>query len=66
MTKKAQTYASAIAEMEEIIAQMENGELEIDALSDKVKKATELIRFCRAKLKQTEKAVTDILEEEDS
>jgi exodeoxyribonuclease VII small subunit len=64
MTKKTQTYAGAIAEMEEIISQMESGELEIDDLSDKVKKATDLIRFCRTKLKQTERTVTDILEDD--
>jgi exodeoxyribonuclease VII small subunit len=64
MTKKTQTYAGAIAEMEEIISQIESGELEIDDLSDKVKKATDLIRFCRTKLKQTERTVTDILEED--
>lgn len=65
MTKKIQTYATAMAEMEEIIAQMESGELEIDELSDKVKKATELIRFCKTKLKKTEIAVSDILKEEE-
>jgi len=62
MAKKTLSYQSAIEELEEILSKMENNELEIDQLSSQVKRASELISFCKDKLKATEKDVEDILE----
>lgn len=62
MAKKAITYQSAIDELEQILNKMESNELEIDSLSDQVKRASELIAFCKNKLKKTEEDVEEILD----
>ncbi|MGQ1891029.1 exodeoxyribonuclease VII small subunit [Thermophagus sp. OGC60D27] len=63
--KKKITYSEAIAEIEEILQQMENEELEVDELSGKVKRVSELVRYCRNKLKNTEEEVEKVLKEMD-
>ena len=54
-------YEAQIVELEEIIADIEEGNLSIDDLAVKVKRASELIRNCRAVLKVTEEEVRDII-----
>ncbi len=61
MAKKSLTYQIALEELEEILYKMETNNLEIDKLSDSVKRASELILFCKTKLKDTEADVEDIL-----
>jgi len=63
MAKKAVTYNEAIAEIEDILEQMENEEMDVDELSAKVKKVSELLKICRKKLTQTEEEVEKILNE---
>ncbi|PRY95917.1 exodeoxyribonuclease VII small subunit [Marinilabilia salmonicolor] len=63
MAQKKLTYNQAISEIEEILAKMENEELDVDELSDKVKRVSELVRFCRSKLKNTEEEVEKVLKE---
>lgn len=65
MTKKKLTYNEAITEIEEILDQMEKEELDVDELSGKVKRVSELIRLCRSKLRNTEEEVEKILGEMD-
>ncbi|MBZ4677256.1 MAG: xseB [Anaerophaga sp.] len=62
-TKKNPTYSEAVAEIEEILQRMENEELDVDELSEKVKRVSELVRFCRNKLKNTEEEVEKVLKE---
>ena len=62
MEKKI-SYTEAISELEEIVTEIEQGEITIDALSDKVKRAAELIRICKNKLTATEEDVNNILGE---
>lgn len=63
MPKKKQTYNEAIAEIEEILGRMESEELDVDELSEKVRRVSELVRFCRNKLKNTEEEVENVLKE---
>ena len=65
MTKKTISYTEAIGQIEEILQQIENGELDVDQLADKVKKASELLTICRNKLFETEKEIDKILKEMD-
>ncbi|MFN4911002.1 MAG: exodeoxyribonuclease VII small subunit [Flavobacteriales bacterium] len=58
---KEMRYTEAMEELEEIILQMEKSEISIDDLSIKVKRASELILFCREKLRTTELDVEGIL-----
>ena len=64
MAQKKQTYREAINEIEDILDKIENDELDVDELVEKVKKVTELLRFCKDKLYATqdevEKALKDI------
>lgn len=56
-------YGDAIKEIEEILEHIENEDLDVDDLTDKVKRVAQLIKLCRKKLTQTEQAVEKILEE---
>lgn len=57
------TYSQAKQELEEIVASIESGELDVDALTEKVKRASELIAFCKEKLTKTDKELQKILDE---
>jgi exodeoxyribonuclease VII small subunit len=62
MEKKI-SYTEAINELELIVSEIEQGEITIDTLSEKVKRASELIRICKSKLNSTEEDVNKILGE---
>jgi len=63
MTKaKGITYADALGELEGIVAALQSETVDVDELSDKVKRALELIRMCNAKIQATEIEVKKILE----
>lgn len=57
------TYTAAFQELQELVAEIELGEISIDDLTQKVKRAAFLIHFCKQKLKTTEEEVDQILEE---
>jgi exodeoxyribonuclease VII small subunit len=56
-------YSSAFKELQEIVSEIESGEISVDELSEKVKKAAQLIKFCKTKLTSTEEDVNNILKE---
>jgi exodeoxyribonuclease VII small subunit len=47
--------------LDAIVSQIENDELSIDELSSKIKKASELITFCKDKLRKTDEEVEKML-----
>jgi exodeoxyribonuclease VII small subunit len=57
------SYEKAVSELEDIVNKIESEEISVDELSEKVKRASELIRICKAKLFSTEKEVNKILDE---
>ena len=57
------TYEEAYKELESIISDIEEGEIGVDVLSEKVKRAAELIAFCKQKLATTESDVQKILDD---
>ena len=63
MSEKKIKFNDAINELEEILKQIESGELDVDELSGKVKRASELITICQNKLRDTEKEVDKIIED---
>lgn len=65
MAKKKISYRDAISEIEDNIASIENNELDVDELSEKVKRVSELLVICKDKLHNTEKEVEKILNEMD-
>lgn len=60
---KEQKYTEAFEELQEIVSDMEDGNISVDELAEKVKRATVLIRVCKAKLSATEGDVQKILKE---
>ena len=61
MTKKPFSYQEAVQEIEEIIIKLENEEIELDMLSENVKKASELILKCKGSLKNCEVEIEKII-----
>ena len=59
-------YTAAFEELKTLVADMESGEISIDALSEKLKRATLLIKICNEKLTATEEDVHLILKELDN
>jgi exodeoxyribonuclease VII small subunit len=62
MEKKI-SYDEAFRELTAIVEEIEKGEITVDVLSQKVKRAVTLIRICRDKLTSTEEEVNDILKD---
>ncbi|MBK7129895.1 MAG: exodeoxyribonuclease VII small subunit [Crocinitomicaceae bacterium] len=60
---KEGTYAKSFEELQDIVQDIENGEISVDILSEKVKRAAELIKVCRKKLTETEEDVARILKD---
>jgi len=58
-------YRQAIREIETILAGIENQDLDVDDLAEKLKRVNELIRICKKKLLTAEKEVEKILKEMD-
>ena len=50
MAAKKETYSGAMERLEKIVRQIDNNELDIDILSEKIKEANEIIAFCTEKL----------------
>lgn len=61
--KKVITYSEAMAEVEEILEQIENEELDVDDLAEKVKRVSVLLKTCKDKLLKTNEQVEQILKE---
>lgn len=56
-------YETAVAELEQIVAQMESGKLDLDTLTTKLKRAQELIKLCKDRLTKTDEDIQKILAE---
>jgi exodeoxyribonuclease VII small subunit len=63
MSAKKMTYNEAIAEVEEILDNIENEELDVDELAEKVKRVALLLKLCKEKLQNTNDQVGQILKE---
>ena len=61
-----ETYKNAILRLQQIISDIERNELDVDTLSEKVKEATHLIKFCKERLYKVDEEVQKILEELDN
>lgn len=57
------SYTAAHNELQEIVLEMENSQISIDELENKIKRAAVLLKICKDKLFKTEKEVQDILTE---
>lgn len=59
------TYNQAVKQIEEILNRIENEDLDVDELTNMVKTASGLIKFCKSKLFESEKEIEKILNDID-
>lgn len=60
------SYQEAFEELQQIVTEIEEGEIQVDELSEKVKRAAFLIKICKTKLTATEEDVSKILKDLDT
>lgn len=63
MAKNEFSFNTAVTEIENILHNIENGNLDIDKLSVEVRRASELIKECQKKLRSTEEEINSIFKD---
>jgi len=63
VAKKSIKYSEAASELSEILRDLESESIDVDDVSEKVKRAIELIKLCRDKISKTELEVRKIVKE---
>ena len=63
MKNKEITYTAAKTEIEKIVALIESDELDVDQLTKHVKRASELVVFCKQKLTETDEELQKVLDQ---
>jgi exodeoxyribonuclease VII small subunit len=58
MKKEKMTYEAAYAELQQIVTALQSDSISIDDLSEKIKRAGELVAFCQEKLRTIENEMT--------
>lgn len=61
MAKQQIKYSEAISEIEEILELIESGELDVDELTGKVKRVSQLIQVCKSRLHAADEDIKRIL-----
>jgi exodeoxyribonuclease VII small subunit len=56
-----ESYKQAIADLDAILKDLDGSDVDVDGLEVKVKQATDLLRFCKAKLDATELRVQTLI-----
>ena len=64
MAKEEMKYEQAVRELEQIVERMENDELDIDQLSEQLKRAKILVKLCKDKLTKTDEEIKKLLSED--
>ena len=54
-------YAEAMAELEEILDELEGDQLDVDVLAERVRRASELIKACRTRIVRAQTDVEGIV-----
>ena len=62
--KEELKYEQAYQELQSIVRRMENDELDIDQMSEQLKRAQQLIKLCKDKLTKTDEEIKKILDEQ--
>lgn len=64
MEDSKMTYDAAMKRLEEIVANVESGKMNIDTLGENLKEAKSLVAFCRERLTKVNDEITKILSED--
>ncbi|MFA7043227.1 MAG: exodeoxyribonuclease VII small subunit [Bacteroidales bacterium] len=62
MAEKKFSYNAAMQEVEQILAALEKNNLDVDEMSQKVKRAAELLQACKQKLYQADAEIQAVFE----
>ncbi|HEY7468969.1 MAG TPA: exodeoxyribonuclease VII small subunit [Acidimicrobiia bacterium] len=65
MTGEQQTYREALEELRAIHARLRADDVDIDALLDDVKRAADLLAFCRSRLRSVGERLEEVLTDFD-
>ncbi len=57
------SYESALSELQELVTDLQGEAVSIDDLSAKAKRAAELIKFCREKLRHTDQELKGLFDQ---
>ncbi|MDH4076103.1 MAG: exodeoxyribonuclease VII small subunit [Acidimicrobiia bacterium] len=57
------TYAEALAELDEILSQLESSTVDVDVLAERVARGAQLVRFCRQRLQVVRLDVDTVVEQ---
>lgn len=63
MSQKKLTYDKAMMELQQILAELQDQQVSIDELSTKVQRASELIAFCKEKLRSVKEETEQLFDE---
>ncbi len=64
MSKKIKlNYENALAELQAIVGELQEEVVSVDDLSAKAKRAAELVKFCREKLRESEEEIKGLFGE---
>ena len=62
---EAKNYTEAMNRLESIVKKIENGEMDVDSLTDNLKEAKELVAYCKSKLLKVEEEVNKIMNKDE-
>ncbi len=57
------TYKEAYEELQQILHDLENDKVDVDVLSEKLKRSSELIEYCKEKLSKIEVDVSQLIKD---
>lgn len=63
MKKAPFSYESALQELQNIVQQLQEGNISMDELAERARRAAELIRLCRERLRDLETEVDSLFPE---
>lgn len=66
MSDDALGYAEAMAELEDILGELESDHLDVDVLAERVRRASELIKTCRSRISRAQADVDRIVSDLES
>ena len=55
------TFAAAMAELQQLVEQLESDDLDIDALTARVERAADLVQWCRERIDGARFSVEEVL-----
>ena len=64
-TEKTQTFEKALARLEEIAAEMENGDLGLEKMVAAFEEGQKLVKLCSSKLNEVEKRIEMLVKKSD-